>query len=223
MWSFSVKGGDNSKVSYLWIAFKLSQIMKLTVLKGPEPGAITPREIVERHRAEAPQFQNHEKICYCCHWINSGANPIVTHFMGASLLWRLCCCYTGPYSLTVWQSQIELSHEKTENHKAWLPVHSVGSWTLPCNFHVTSHRQAMDCYHKWYASHWRYKELRRTESKGSELFKKGMQVMEAVSIIIVGLMTAMWLFIIVGLVCCHVFQRRERRRLKQIHASYFKQ
>ncbi len=37
--------------------------MKLTVLKGPEPGAITSYEIVERHRAEALQFQNHEKIC----------------------------------------------------------------------------------------------------------------------------------------------------------------
>lgn len=60
--------------------------MKLTVLKGPEPGAITPREIVERHRAEVPQFQNHEKICYCCHWINSGANPIAAHFMGTASL-----------------------------------------------------------------------------------------------------------------------------------------
>ena len=113
-------------------------------------------------------------------------------------------------------------HE-TENHKAWLPVHSVGSWTLQSHLHITSHWQTMDCYHKWHASHWRYKELRRTESKGSELFKKGMQVMEAVSIIIVGLMTAMWLFIIVGLVCCHVHQLQERKRLRRTHASYFKQ
>ena len=59
--------------------------MKLTVLKGPEPGAITPREIVERHRAEAPQFQNHEKKLYHFHRSNSGAGPIASHFMGASL------------------------------------------------------------------------------------------------------------------------------------------
>ena len=135
-------------------------------------------------RAEAPQFQNHEKI---------------------------------------WQSQIELSHEKTENHKAWLPVHSVGSWTLQSHLHITCHRQAMDCYHKWHASHWRYKELRRSKGQRLELSQKSMQVMEAVSIIIVGLMTAMWLFIIVGLVCCHVHQLQERKRLRRTHASYFKQ
>ena len=192
-------------------------------IKGP--GALCIFSFMGRMIATEPRDPvfNHEKVCYHTHRHKVGSDPVAARSLGASLLWRLCCCYTGPYSLTVWQSQIELSHEKTENHKAWLPVHSVGSWTLPCNFHVTSHRQAMDCYHKWYASHWRYKELRRTESKGSELFKKSMQVMEAVSIIIVGLMTAMWLFIIVGLVCCHVCQRRERRRLKQIHVSYFKQ
>jgi len=192
-------------------------------IKGP--GALCIFSFMGRMIATEPRDPvfNHEKVCYHTHRHKVGSDPVAARSLGAASLWRLCCCYTGPYSLTVWQSQIELSHEKTENHKAWLPVHSVGSWTLPCNFHVTSHRQAMDCYHKWYASHWRYKELRRTESKGSELFKKGMQVMEAVSIIIVGLMTAMWLFIIVGLVCCHVCQRRERRRLKQIHVSYFKQ
>lgn len=168
-------------------------------------------------------FYHHEKTIHCHHRHKVGSDPVAAHFMGTASLWRLCCCYTGAYSLTVWQSQIELSHEKTENHKAWLPVHSVGSWTLPCNFHVTSHRQAMDCGNQWYASHWRYKELRRSKGQRLELSQKSMQVMEAVSIIIVGLMTAMWLFIIVGLVCCHVCQRRERRRLKQIHVSYFKQ
>ena len=35
--------------------------MKLKVLKGPKLGAITSYELVDRHRAEAPQFQNHEK------------------------------------------------------------------------------------------------------------------------------------------------------------------
>ena len=192
-------------------------------IKGP--GALCIFSFMGRMIATEPRDPvfNHEKVCYHTHRHKVGSDPVAARSLGASLLWRLCCCYTGPYSLTVWQSQIELSHEKTENHKAWLPVHSVGSWTLQSHLHITCHRQAMDCYHKWYASHWRYKELRRTESKGSELFKKGMQVMEAVSIIIVGLMTAMWLFIIVGLVCCHVCQRRERRRLKQIHVSYFKQ
>jgi hypothetical protein len=58
--------------------------MKLTVLKGPEPGAITPREIVERHRAEAPQFQNHEKKLYHFHRPRVGANPVVTHTLGTS-------------------------------------------------------------------------------------------------------------------------------------------
>jgi len=53
--------------------------MKLTVLKGPEPGAITPREIVERHRAEAPQFQNHEKICYCFNRNESSDGPPVAY------------------------------------------------------------------------------------------------------------------------------------------------
>ena len=192
-------------------------------IKGP--GALCIFSFMGRMIATEPRDPvfNHEKVCYHTHRHKVGSDPVAAHFMGTASLWRLCCCYTGAYSLTVWQSQIELSHEKTENHKAWLPVHSVGSWTLQSHLHITSHRQAMDCYHKWYASHWRYKELRRTESKGSELFEKGMQVMEAESIIIVGLMTAMWLFIIVGLVCCHVHQLQERKRLRRTHASYFKQ
>ena len=192
-------------------------------IKGP--GALCIFSFMGRMIATEPRDPvfNHEKVCYHTHRHKVGSDPVAARSLGASLLWRLCCCYTGPYSLTVWQSRIELSHEKTENHKAWLPVHSVGSWTLQSHLHITSHWQTMDCYHKWHASHWRYKELRRTESKGSELFKKGMQVMEAVSIIIVGLMTAMWLFIIVGLVCCHVHQLQERKRLRRTHASYFKQ
>jgi hypothetical protein len=47
--------------------------------------------------------------------------------------------------------------------------------------------------------------------------------MEAVSIILVSLICAGWLFIIVALACCRVHQLRERRRLSRIHASYFKQ
>lgn len=55
--------------------------MKLTVLKGPEPGAITSYEIVERHRAEALQFQNHEKKCYCFYWNESSDGPLVAYPM----------------------------------------------------------------------------------------------------------------------------------------------
>jgi len=47
--------------------------------------------------------------------------------------------------------------------------------------------------------------------------------MEAIPLILCGLMAALWLFIIVGLACCHIHLRREVRRLGRIHASYFKQ
>ena len=192
-------------------------------IKGP--GALCIFSFMGRMIATEPRDPvfNHEKVCYHTHRHKVGSDPVAARSLGASLPWRLCCCYTGPYSLTVWQSQIELSHEKTENHKAWLPVHSVGSWTLQSHLHITSHWQTMDCGNQWYASHWRYKELRRSKGQRLELSQKSMQVMEAVSIIIVGLMTAMWLFIIVGLVCCHVHQLQERKRLRRTHASYFKQ
>lgn len=47
--------------------------------------------------------------------------------------------------------------------------------------------------------------------------------MEAVSIIIVGLLIVLWLIFVACMVCCHVHQLQERKRLRRIHASYFKQ
>jgi hypothetical protein len=60
--------------------------MKLKVLKGPKLGAITPREIVERHRAEAPSVSNHEKIYNCQHRHKAGAGPFAPYPMGAASL-----------------------------------------------------------------------------------------------------------------------------------------
>ncbi len=50
--------------------------MKLTVLTGPKLGAITSYELVDRHRAEALQFQNHEKS-YCYYRNESSDGPLV--------------------------------------------------------------------------------------------------------------------------------------------------
>ena len=47
--------------------------------------------------------------------------------------------------------------------------------------------------------------------------------MEVLSIILVVLIGVAWIFFVAGMVCCHVHQLRERRRLSRIHASYFKQ
>jgi hypothetical protein len=47
--------------------------------------------------------------------------------------------------------------------------------------------------------------------------------MEAVSIVIVGLMCAVYPFIVACMVCCHIHQLRERKRLRRIHSSYFRQ
>lgn len=73
-----------SEVAYLWNAIILTQIMKLTVLKGPELGAITSYELVDRHRAEAPQFQNHEKISYCHDQHEGAAGSSVAYPLGAA-------------------------------------------------------------------------------------------------------------------------------------------
>lgn len=46
--------------------------------------------------------------------------------------------------------------------------------------------------------------------------------METLSVIIVSAMAVMWLLIVACMVCCHIHQLRERRRLGRIHNSYFK-
>ena len=109
------------------------------------------------------------------------------------------------------------------NKQAWLPVHAVRLWALQSHLHITSHRQTMDCSNKWHASHWRNKELRRSKGQRLELSQKSMQVMEAVSIVLVSLIAVLWLLVVAGMVCCHVHQLRERRRLRKVHQSYFRQ
>lgn len=59
--------------------------MKTEKLTAPKSGAFTPQGLNDRRRTAGLQFFNHEKILYCHHRHKVGADPIVTHSLGASL------------------------------------------------------------------------------------------------------------------------------------------